>query len=942
MISLGLLVLITALGSPLARAQEDAKFNYAEKTLSNGLKVVALEDFGTPIVAVQVWYHVGSKNENPERQGFAHMFEHMMFRGTDKLGPKGHMELIRQVGGDCNAYTFFDQTVYVEKLPSNQLDLALWLEAERMAFLKIDQDSFSTERSVVEEERRQGINGPYGTVLEKVLPQVFGQHPYRWAPIGQIPHLRKASVDELARFWETYYVPNNATLVVVGAVKKEDVFAKAEKLLSWVPRGKDVQQVTYREPQQTEPKVIQISEPKGPLTITGVGFRTVPMNSPDAPALEVLGTILGSGESSRLYQLLVKQKDIATAAESATFTLEQDGIFGAFAVLKPMGGYKKDEVLKLISGEIDRLKTEPVSAEELEKAKLNLVKSQVIEAQTVENRAKLLGTYAVLYGDLSRINTRFDEIRNVTAADLQRVANTYLIPSHQDTLIVEPAGFGEMLKSMSSKGQDEGPPASRPAGNPSPARQGPKATAVRPASFPTTAPVAPVLDTVPDFASAEKVLPNGLKVVVLPNRQIPLVTLTLGIKSGSATETPGHFGEASMAANLLTQGTAHYDAKALADELDRHAISLGGSAGTDVSSVDASCLPDQADLAGKLFAEVLLRPTFPEKEFEQAREQELSGLSVSEQNPKFLAGRELNKAVYGDHPYGRSTSAEDVKAIKRENVAAWWSTHVRPDNSVLYVAGDMTPEAAFALAEKYLGDWRATGEAPVAPKAALPERHETTIYLIDKPGLVQSEIRFGELSINRQDPRWPAARVLTQIFGGQFGSRLMETVRIKKGLTYGIYGGFQPQKDAGLLEIETFSKTPTTAETIAATIDEIKRMKSDPIEPQELTTAKNFLVGSFASRRETPQDLIGELWLIEYSVLPKDFTNRVLSGTARTEESDVRALARDQMDEKNLTIVVVGDAKKVRADLEKIAKVVVVKPDGTPVPEPTGTPTTKP
>jgi predicted Zn-dependent peptidase len=170
----------------------------------------------------------------------------------------------------------------------------------------------------------------------------------------------------------------------------------------------------------------------------------------------------------------------------------------------------------------------------------------------------------------------------------------------------------------------------------------------------------------------------------------------------------------------------------------------------------------------------------------------------------------------------------------------------------------------------------------------------------------------------------------------------METVRIKKGLTYGIYGGFQPQKDAGLLEIETFSKTPTTAETIAATIDEIKRMKSDPIEPQELTTAKNFLVGSFASRRETPQDLIGELWLIEYSGLPKDFTNRVLSGTARTEESDVRALARDQMDEKNLTIVVVGDAKKVRADLEKIAKVVVVKPDGTPVPEPTGTPTTKP
>ena len=918
---------------PAESSTAGAKFSYLDETLPNGLRVIALEDFSTPVVAVQVWYHVGSKNENPARQGFAHMFEHMMFRGTDRLGPKDHFELIRKVGGDNNAYTSFDQTVYIQKLPANQLELALYLEAERMAFLKIDQTSFDTERAVVEEERRQGLNAPYGTALERILPQIYKQHPYQWTPIGKIPHLRQASVDELARFWETYYTPNNATLVVVGAVKKEEVLEQANRFFGWIPKGDPAPQVTINEPPQTEPREIRISEPKGPVTILGKAYRTVPMAHPDAVALDVLAAILGQGESSRMYKTFVRDKDLAVAAIAEGFSLEQDGLIGAGVVLKPFGKASQTDVLKLIQDELDSIKSAGVTPAELEKAKLNLLKSKVGEAQTVESRAQLLGTYAVLYNDLPRINRRFDEIRAVTADDVKRVANTYLVDSRLNTIIIEPGGFGELLKAV-AKGTDDGPPAAKVQGNPTPERRGPKATAVRPGNFPTTAPVAKVLEDFPNPATSEKTLPNGLKVVVVPRNQIPLVTMTLGIKQGAFSEDPATPGVASTAASLITQGTQNFTSKQLAEELERHAISLGGSVGADVGAISASALTEQAERAVKLLAEVVLRPTFPQPEFKQAIDQAITGLSVSEQNPKYLADRELRKRVFGpDHPYGRSAAGEagDLKKLTRDQLAAWWSANVRPDTTVLYFAGDITPDAAFNLATQFFGDWNPAGDKPVATMPPAPARQNTTIYLVDKPGLVQSEIRMGQIAINRTDARWSTARVLTQIFGGSFDSRLNDAVRVKKGLTYAIFGVYRPQRDAGSLEISTFTKTQTTAQTVEAILAEVVRMKVDPIETKELSIAKSYLIGSFAGDRETPQDTINDLWMMQYTNLPKTYLKDSLAGVARTEESDIRQLAADLLDEKQLTVVVVGDASKIKADLEKIAKVVVVNEKPTSV-----------
>ncbi len=424
---LAFLLLLAATAVLHADEGQATTFDYQQITLPNGLQVISLEDFSCPIVAVQLWYHVGSKDENPERQGFAHMFEHMMFRGTDRLGSTDHFDFIRKTGGGCNAYTTFDQTVYHENLPANQLELALWLEAERMAMLKIDQESFDTERKVVEEERRMGVNRPYGTLMEKVLPLVFPDHPYRWSTIGSIADLRATSVPELRDFWTKYYVPNNATLVVVGARKHQEVQELARKCFGWIPRYEEPQRVAAPELRPLDSREITIKENNAPAPLVGVAYRGVPLDHPDYYALDLLTTILGGGESSRLYRRIVAEDESAVMAMAGAMSLEQNGLIGAAAVLPPFGG-DAGKVLATIHEEIDRLRTEAVSEAELTKARNQTLKGLVLQNLSISSKANALASAAVLEGDVSRVNQQIDEIRSVTIDDLSRVAQDYLAP----------------------------------------------------------------------------------------------------------------------------------------------------------------------------------------------------------------------------------------------------------------------------------------------------------------------------------------------------------------------------------------------------------------------------------------------------------------------------------------------------------------------------------
>ncbi|HWY87522.1 MAG TPA: insulinase family protein, partial [Gemmataceae bacterium] len=559
----------------------DLALDYRQVTLKNGMRVITLEDFGCPIVAVEVWFHVGSKDELPERQGFAHMFEHMMFRGTDRLGSTDHFDHLRRTGGSCNAYTSFDVTVYHERLPADQLELALWLEAERVGFLKIDQKNYDTERKVVEEERRLGLNRPYGSLPEKLLAQIFPSHPYRWSPIGNIPHLRAAAVGELRDFFARYYVPNNATLVIVGAVKHEESQRLARRYFEWMPREADPPKITIHDPQPTQARTVTLRDDNAPAPICGIVWRTVPANHDDQVPLELLATILGGGDSSRLYREIVADKQLGVVAMAGSTAFEQDGLIGAGAVMAPFSG-NKDKILDIIHAQIEKARAEPVSAKELTKAKNQMLAAIVTSSLTVQSKASLLGSTAVIEGDVSRVNRRLERIRAVTAADLQRVARDYLRPERALTIHVEQNLLGTVFGKLFGTKEESAPITAKPeSGAAPPAKPGLR----RPADFPAEAPVAALAE--PKFPRdyQTRTLANGLKVYVVSRSQVPYVSITLGLPTGAWTETKP--GTVSLALAMPVKGTVRHTEKELAEELESYAISLGGGGGMDSASMSA-------------------------------------------------------------------------------------------------------------------------------------------------------------------------------------------------------------------------------------------------------------------------------------------------------------------------------------------------------------------
>jgi len=912
---------------PLLAPAGERRYDFREKVLANGLRVVTLEDFSSPIVAVQVWYHVGSKDEEPDRQGFAHMFEHMMFRGTERVGPKDFDRLLSRAGGLNNAFTSFDNTTYVDQLPSNQLDLILWLEVERMIFLKVDAEGFFTERKVVEEERRQNyLNPPYGTVPEKALAKIFLKHPYRWMPIGRIPDLRAATIEELEAFWSTFYVPNNAVLVIAGAVKHEDAQRAAERWFGWVPKCPDPPRVKEPEPPQTAPRVFTIEEEKGPVPVVALAFRTVPKGHPDEAALDLLLAILGDGESSRLYLDLVKERQIAQLAMARHFTLEQDGLAGMGAVLGPFGDKKK--AMDALKEHVRLVREKPVTPEELEKVRNNALKAAVTGTLTVAGKASALGEATLLRGDPNDVNLALDRIRAVKIEDIERVAKTYLVDERKSEVTIEPS-VGGFLKGMlkgSGGDEDEGaPPAIEPKENRVAPRSGFKGKIERPEGFAATPPIAPLLEAPPSLAFETATLDNGMKVIVIEDHEVPFVSAALHIDYGQWAEAKT--GAANFALEMLTKGTKAHDAAALAKELDFHAIDLGGSADEDGAVVDASCLTEKLPLAMAYLAEVALTPTFPEKELEILRQQATTELMVSANNPDELADKVFSRLLFGQHPYARTITGEiaDVKALTRDDVAAFWAGRAMPEAATLIFAGDVKLAEAKALAQQHFQGWKASGPRPAIDLPAFPAAEKLRIVVVDSPGAAQSEIRAGHLALDRKDPDWHKAAVVSRILGGGLLSRLNDKLRVELGLTYDASGGFDASRFAGTFRVSTSTKTETTADAVRAILDVLEKLRAEPPTAEEMDIARSGLVGSFAGRYETPQSRADMLWLLLEEGLPPDYLRKAFDGYRTATAEQTLAVARKQIHPDRMLIVVAGDAKRIQEGLEKIGPVEVVK-----------------
>jgi zinc protease len=431
-------VVLAASRQPSA-AVRPPKLQYELATLPNGLTVITSEDHSTPIVHVNLTYHVGSKNEKPGRTGFAHLFEHLMFKGSKNVLPEAHTSFIASVGGQSNAYTTEDETVFWETLPSQYLPLALWLEADRMATLRVDKDTFTNEREVVKEERRMRVdNQPYGRLNEIIYDQAFTVHPYKHATIGSMVDLEAASIEDVRDFYRTYYVPSNATLTLVGDFEPAQAVQLVTEYIGRVPKAdREVPRDIPKEPPQAGEKRATLQQP-WPLPAVVVAYHVTYDGNPDSYPLHIASKVLSDGQSSRIYKKLVYEKQMAVAAFGNANLIEDPNLFYAVAIVQP--GHTPEEVTDTLITELDRLKTEPITEHELQRTKNQFARDYILGRESNQQKALQLAHAVVIHNDIRTADGEFDIFQNTTVADVQRVARTYFKPENRVVLTILPNG----------------------------------------------------------------------------------------------------------------------------------------------------------------------------------------------------------------------------------------------------------------------------------------------------------------------------------------------------------------------------------------------------------------------------------------------------------------------------------------------------------------------
>jgi zinc protease len=431
--------LVVASSFTSSAAVRPPRLQYELLTLPNGLSVVLSEDHSTPIVHLQMWYHVGSKNEKPGRTGFAHLFEHLMFKGSKNVEPEMHTSSISSVGGQSNAYTTDDETVFWETVPAQYLPMALWLEADRMATLRIDRNSFVNERDVVKEERRMRIdNQPYGRLSEILYDQAFTTHPYKHPTIGSMVDLDAASVDNVKEFYQTYYVPANATAVLVGDFDPAQARQLVTQYLGRVPRAdRPVPRDIPKEPPQTQEKRVTVATP-WPLPAVIVAYHVTYDGHPDSYPLHIASKVLSDGQSSRIYQELVYKRQLAVAAFGGANLIEDPNLFFAVAIVQ--AGHTPQDAINALIAELDRLKNEPISDRELQRTKNQFARDYILGRESNQQKALQLGHAVVIHHDITTADGEFEIFQNITAADVQRVARTYFTTENRLVLTLMPSG----------------------------------------------------------------------------------------------------------------------------------------------------------------------------------------------------------------------------------------------------------------------------------------------------------------------------------------------------------------------------------------------------------------------------------------------------------------------------------------------------------------------
>ncbi len=903
----------TAQTKPQANTAAVKPIAYTERTLPNGLRVYALRDTTTPNVAVQVWYDVGSKDDPQGRSGFAHMFEHLMFKATRNLVSEQMDRLTEDVGGYNNASTNDDYTNYYEVVPANHLQRLLFAEADRMASLVVEPKSFASERDVVKEELRQStLARPYGKLFSTYLSAAaYTTHPYARSTIGSIENLEAASIDDVRGFHATYYRPDNAILVVSGNYDPRQLDAWIDQYFAGIARPSTaIPRVTVQEPPRTKAVSYTVYEPNTPLPAVLMSWHVPADRDADIPALTVLQTILSTGESSRMYESLVYRDQLAQDASSFLDSKQGTGNLIAYAILA--GGKTVDQGETALKREIARFRDAPVTAAELAEAKNEILTSAIKSRETAEGKARILASSVIVDGDARAADRQLAAIAQVTAADVQRVARRYLGDNQSATIrylpdTAKPAGQSGDTIAVASSVQTA--PLKAPA-NIAIVTPAPEGQRIQP-----PAPATPIKANLPQ--PVETRLANGLRVITVERHDLPIATAYLVATGGQALDPATRSGVSSLAASLMTKGTATRSATEIARQIE----SLGGSIGADAASeggtVAVTVKSDQLAPAMAILADVATHPTFAAEELERARAQQVDAVTVAFKNPAQLAAMVADRAAFGASPFGApgSGTPASLKAITRTDVTAAHARTWRPDQAALVLVGDVTPAQARALAEAQLGGWR----APAAAAAALPTATSfpaPRTIVIDMPGAGQAGVVVERPAIPRADARYYPFAVANTVLGGGFSSRLNQEVRIKRGLAYGAGSGVDAARSVGSIAARTQTKNATAAEVVTLMTAEMARMGAAPVPEAELATRKAVLVGGFGRAVETTDGIAGMIGEYVLDGVPltelQTYTAKVEAVTPAAVQSASAAL----LDPRAASVAIVGDAKQFIAPLK--------------------------
>ena len=875
---------------------------YIKTTLANGLDVIARRQGDLPIVAVNLWYHVGSKDEGRRRRGFAHLFEHLMFEGSEHY-PGDFFQPLQRLGAAVNGSTSADRTNYFVDLPAAHAELAVAMEADRMGhFLPALTDAkLRIQKDVVKNEYRQNYaNRPYGQAWRLLSEALYPpDHPYSWLTIGAMEDVEAAGREDVEGFFRRFYVPANASLCLVGDLDEDRALAMAERYFGPLPGGATAPRPRTPAATLAADAAVRLFD-RVELDRDYLAWHSVPQFHPDDAALALLADILARGRSSRLYRKLVVEQELAQDATASQSGRELAGTFTVVVTLRP--GRDWARARELVDAELASIAGRGVEPAELERVRNGRLAGFLYALDNVGGFggvADRLNAYNTYLGDPSRITADVRRYQEVTTEAVRAAAAAYLVGHPRVTLTVS--------------GRKAAPGVA------------PLDRSIRPAPSPAVIFRAPVPEVL--------TLRCGAKLWVIARRDLPIVAATSVVAAGASAHGPDLGGLATLTASMLDEGTATRSAHAIALAAETMGTHLSTSCGWDGSYVGLQCLTPHLDASLDLAVDLLLNPAFPDAEYRRVLGQHLAGLRAERAAADARAHRGLLGALYGPgHPYRTTVDGDEaaVSGLDRPHLEEFYRRHYRPDRAAWVVAGDVDPAQIAEALDARLAGWSGAGDVP-PPIDRPADGSRPRLLLLDRPGAAQAVLRVGQVGVTRLDPDYEDLLVLNQILGGQFTSRLNAKLREEKGFTYGARSGFDVRRGPGPFSAAAAVQTDRAAEALADLLAEVDAIVADrPPTPGELDDSRRALIEGQARQFETPSSLVARYAALSLHGLAPDYHARYADRLGAVTVASVAEAARRQIRPAALVAVVVADASAVVDDLRRLdwAEVEIIREEG--------------